>query len=169
MIWKQIITLIAVICSGVGATTLGPCGSIVMSWASGRPGVNVLTATFFASSSASFEWNFFAAATLSYKTERNVSQGNSETKATCADWTMEKTCQPRHSMVLMHLINENPKSKELLVCPFCCQHFWGPSQNIFWSHSKGNEQTTCGGINQLIKQRCRFCLGLCFPKKTLWQ
>jgi hypothetical protein len=49
-----------------------------------------------------------------------------------------KTCQPK-LMVFMHLINENTKSKELIVCSFCSQHFRGPFQNIIWSHSKGNE------------------------------
>jgi hypothetical protein len=49
-------TLIAVICSGVGPTTLGACAPFVVSreFAS-SPGVNVLAGTFFACSSASFE------------------------------------------------------------------------------------------------------------------
>lgn len=60
-------TLIAVICSGVGATTFGACSTFETSVISGTsPGVNVFTGTFFASSSASFEAKRFAASILSY-------------------------------------------------------------------------------------------------------
>lgn len=60
-------TFIAIICSGVGATTLGACGSSIGSktfWTS--PGENVFVDSFLASSSTSLDENSCSASNLSY-------------------------------------------------------------------------------------------------------
>lgn len=63
----------AVICSGVGPTTRGPCsGLAALSESLTSPGVNVLAGTFLAASSASFDEKSLAASILSYKS-RNLS------------------------------------------------------------------------------------------------
>lgn len=59
-------TLIAVICSGVGATTGGAWSAFASATSRTSPGVNVFAGTFLASSSASFDANSLAASSLSY-------------------------------------------------------------------------------------------------------